>query len=171
MINRVNSSEKIKEICSNNQELNPLSKSVNKTSDLMIPKSSDFSQGKNFALYYLNDLSKPVNIPPVRGQRLINDNYQSYPSYSIPVSPHENFFYEKFSHHQKEIEKTKERIMNLENRLCPKNSQLYSYNKRNEYATLWDQSSKKPNILSYLDRNEGLYNRNVEIHPIKPSYK
>jgi hypothetical protein len=87
------------------------------------------------------------------------------------VSPHENFFYEKYSLHQKDIEKTKERIMNLENRLCPQNSKLYSFNKRNEYATLWDQSIRKPNILSYLERNEGLYNRNVEIHPINPLYK
>ena len=137
------------------------------------PKSSNFAERKNFALYYLSDLSNPKNFPQnkISTSFPINNNTKLIHLKEY-ISPHEQYFNERFSSSMKDIEMTKDRVKNMEVKVNPYKSEFYEYNKRNEYAVINDKPLRKQNLLYYLQNTEGLYNnKKIEVKPMQSIFK
>ena len=129
-------------------------------------KSTNFADRKNFAMFYLNDLN---NSPQNKKISSFPINYSSkLVSQKEYISPHERYFYEKFSSNRKEIEMTKDRVKNLEYKVNPEKSEFYEYYKRNDYAVINEKPVRRQNLLYYLQNTDGPYNKNIDIKPMHP---
>jgi len=151
------------------------SNTLPKINEKFYPKSTNFTDRKNFAHFYLSDQTqaKPSALKKNIPYNIPNQNNIIYNQNNLhnSWSPHELYFKESFLSYSKDNERALDRIKSLEEKVVPKKLEFYEYNKRNDFAVFKEKPPKRT-LLYYLhDTDDCMYNKSVQIQPMQPLYK